>query len=306
MSGNGSDLNAPDLNGWGIDNDYGVLRDVLLGKPDHFEWRPISQIAKRTFNNLETLGITYNHQLAQRQHREMVDIYEANGVTVHLLDADEGLPCSVYARDSSAMTPWGALVTSIQTPFRRRDYSVVTRFYNRMNIPIWNWVTAGHFEGGDFDIIEPGAVLLGYCGERSEEDGARQVAKWVEAEGWDCLVAPIPVAFVHMDGMVVMVGHKTAVACVDALEDYVIDWITARGIEIIPVGYREASRLGCNVVALGDDRVLSMATNADLNQRLEAMGFEVFTPDMSMFQHGGGGVHCLSQALRRDPVEGSA
>ena len=46
MSGNGSDLNAPDLNGWGIDNDYGVLRDVLLGKPDHFEWRPISQIAK--------------------------------------------------------------------------------------------------------------------------------------------------------------------------------------------------------------------------------------------------------------------
>jgi len=31
-----------------------------------------------------------------------------------------------------------------------------------------------------------------------------------------------------------------------------------------------------------------------------AMGFEVFDPDMSMFTLGGGGVHCLSQALRRD------
>jgi N-dimethylarginine dimethylaminohydrolase len=56
------------------------------------------------------------------------------------------------------------------------------------------------------------------------------------------------------------------------------------------------------VVALGDDRVLSMASNGDLNERLKAMGFEVFAPDMSMFQLGGGGVHCLSQALRRDGV----
>ena len=295
-----------DLDGWGIDNDYGVLRDVLLGRPDHFEWRPISQIAKRTFANLERLGHTYDHQLAQKQHREMVDIYQSCGVEVHFLEADEGLPCSVYARDSSAMTPWGALITSIQTPYRRRDYAVSSAFYRSMDIPIWKWVTAGHFEGGDFDIIEPGAVLLGFCGERSEEAGALQVAKWIEAEGWDVLASPIPTTFVHMDGAIVMIAEKLAVGCVDALEDYVLDWLAARNIEIIAVGYRDAAKLGCNVVALGGDRVLSMATNADLNERLRARGFEVFDPDMSMFQLGGGGVHCLSQALRRDPVAGSA
>ena len=32
------------------------------------------------------------------------------------------------------------------------------------------------------------------------------------------------------------------------------------------------------------------------------LGFEVFAPDMSMFTLGGGGVHCLCQALHRDPV----
>lgn len=32
------------------------------------------------------------------------------------------------------------------------------------------------------------------------------------------------------------------------------------------------------------------------------MGFKVHAPDMSMFTLGGGGVHCLSQALRRDPT----
>ncbi|MEE9301019.1 MAG: arginine deiminase family protein [Alphaproteobacteria bacterium] len=288
--------------GWGVDNATGVLRDVLLGKPDNFEWRPISPIAKRTFRNLERLGVRYDQQLAMRQHREMVDIYEANGVRPHFLEADEGLPCSVFARDSSAMTPWGALIASIQTPYRRRDYSVASSFYRDAGIPIWKWATAGHFEGGDFDIVEPGAVLLGYGDERSEEAGAEQVAKWLEAEGWEALVVPIPAHFVHMDALVVMIAPKLAVICVDALEDYVIDWLKGRGIEFVEVGYRECIRLGCNVVALGDERVLSLASNTKLNEHLKAMGFEVFAPDMSMFTHGGGGVHCLSQELKRDPV----
>jgi N-dimethylarginine dimethylaminohydrolase len=286
--------------GWGIDNDHLALQDVLLGKPDHFEWRPISALARRTFENLERIGITYDLQTAMAQHQAMVEIYESNGVNVHYLEADPGLPCSVFARDSSAMTPWGALITSIQTPYRRRDYSVVAKFYQKNNIPIWQWVTAGHLEGGDFDIIEQGAVMIGYNNERSEEAGARQVAAWVEDEGWDALVVPIGQQFVHMDGIVVAIAPKLVVACVDGLEPFAVDWIKARDIEIIDVPYRDCVKLGCNVVALGNNKVLSMSTNEDLNERLRKRGFEVFAPDMSQFQHGGGGVHCLSQALRRD------
>jgi N-dimethylarginine dimethylaminohydrolase len=286
--------------GWGIDNDCLRLHDVLLGEPDHFQWRPISALARRTFENLDALGIKYDHQKAMAQHRAMVDIYEENGVKVHFLEADEGLPCSVYARDSSAMTPWGALITSIQTPYRRRDYSVVTRFYYENDIPIWHWVTAGHLEGGDFDIVDPGAVMIGYNNERSEEAGARQVAAWVEDEGWDAIVVPISEQFVHMDGIVTAIAPKTVVACVDALESYAVDFIKGRGIEIVEVPYRECIKLGCNVVALGDGKILSMATNANLNERLEAMGFTVYAPDVSQFQHGGGGVHCMCQALRRE------
>ncbi|HAU11758.1 MAG TPA: amidinotransferase, partial [Gammaproteobacteria bacterium] len=40
------------------------------------------------------------------------------------------------------------------------------------DIPIWKMATAGHFEGGDFVILEPGLVLVGYCGERSEKEGS--------------------------------------------------------------------------------------------------------------------------------------
>nr|HML30853.1 arginine deiminase family protein [Hyphomicrobium sp.] len=69
-----------------------------------------------------------------------------------------------------------------------------------------------------------------------------------------------------------------------------------------PVSYHDATQLGTNIVALGNDRVLSTAANTDLNARMRAHGIEVFDPDLRMFTLGGGGPHCLCQALKRDPL----
>ena len=285
---------------WGIDNDYGPLRDVLLGRPEYFRWVDAGPITQRTLQNQDHTGFTFDLQKAMAQHAEMVRIYEDAGVTCHYLDSDEVLHRNFFARDSSAMTPWGALICHMQLKCRRADYVTAIRFYQDNDIPIWRLVTAGHFEGGDFVILEPGCVLIGYCGERSEREGAEQVADWVRREGWEAQVAPISREFVHMDGLVVPLAPGLLVACLDALEDWLVAWLRDRGFEFVDVGYREARNLGVNLVALGDDRVLSMQGSAVLNGRLRAMGFEVFDPDMSMFTLGGGGVHCLCQALRRD------
>ena len=70
----------------------------------------------------------------------------------------------------------------------------------------------------------------------------------------------------------------------------------------MPVSFRETMALGCNVVALGNDRVLSRRVVEGLNAKLRALGFTVYDPDMSQFLLAGGGVHCMCQPLRRDPV----
>ena len=96
---------------------------------------------------------------------------------------------------------------------------------------------------GDFVILEPGKVLVGYCGERSERESSEQVAEFVRAEGWEALVVPNPALFVHMDGLVVPLDEKLLVACLDALEDWVIDWLRERGFDFIDVGFAEAKDL---------------------------------------------------------------
>ena len=287
---------------WGINNDYAKLNHVLLGKPEFYKWVDAGPLIGRTLANADRTGVTFDLQLAMKQHSEMVSIYEENGVICHYLEADEALHRNFFARDSSAMTPWGPLICHMQLKCRRADYATVIKFYLDNDIPIWKFATAGHFEGGDFNIIAPGKVLIGYCGERSEQAGSEQVAGFVRAMGWEAVTAPISREFVHMDGLIVPLAENLAVACIDAIEPWLVDVVRSWGIEIVDVAYREAKNLGVNLVALGNGKVLSMAGATELNAKMRSLGFEVYDPDMSMFTLGGGGVHCLSQALSREDV----
>lgn len=287
---------------WGINNDYAPLTDVLLGVPEYYQWVDAGPLIARTLNNADKTGVKFDLQIAMAQHSEMVAIYEANNVRCHYLPSDEVLHRNFFARDSSAMTPWGALICHMQLKVRRADYVSAIAFYQENDIPIWQYATAGHFEGGDFVIVEPGRVLIGYCGERSEKAGSEQVAEFVRAEGWDAVTAPISREFVHMDGLVVPLDEKLLVACLDALEPWVVKQLKDWGFSFVDVPFREAKNLGVNLVALGNGKVLSMHGATELNSKMRALGYEVYDPDMSMFTLGGGGVHCLCQALCRDDV----
>lgn len=287
------------LENWGIDSEYGTLRDVLLGPVETFGPMDNADFSS-IYRDTEKRGLTWNHQDAVRQYREMCDAYEDAGVTIHTLPADEHLRYGLYARDSSFMTPWGAVITQMANPRRRGEYSSAIRFYQRAGIPIYEMVSAGNFEGGDFHIIEPGAVLIGYTGFRCEEVSARQIGGWMEKEGWEVKYASVDPFYVHIDLMVCMLAEKCAAVCLDSTPDDVLEWLRSKKIEIVPVGFKDTMALGCNVMSLGDERILAPATSKDLVGKLRATGFKVYDPDMSMFTMMGGGIHCMAQSLKRD------
>lgn len=217
-------------------------------------------------------------------------------------NGSDGRGLDNQARGPSFMTPWGPVVASIRTPPRRRDYAVVAEFFTRTGVPIWKWVTAGHFEGGDFAIIEPGVALLGYAGNRSTQEGAEQVAGWMRSEGWEVLTLPLAPPFVHLDAALVMIADRRALVCEDALESYALDFLRAHGVSWITVEYRDCVKLGGNLVNLGGGRILSMAHNTTVNAKLAAEGFEVTAIEYDQFALAGGGVHCSCHELRREPV----
>jgi N-dimethylarginine dimethylaminohydrolase len=235
----------------------------------------------------------------------MVSVYEEAGVTVHLLEPDPALPYQVYARDSSAMTPSGPIVTQLRQDWRRGEYAPVIRFYEQAGIPIRGMVTAGALEGGDYLIVEPGVALIGHGEERTQSTGAAQLAGWLRADGWEVRTEPIPAYYVHMDVLVCPLAPKLAAVCEDVVSGGLLRWLKDKGFQTIPVPAALAFELGVNVVSLGGDRVVSSAGAAELNVRLRAHGLTVLDPDLASFTLGGGGAHCLTQPLRRERVGGA-
>ncbi|MGI9483018.1 MAG: dimethylarginine dimethylaminohydrolase family protein [Hyphomicrobiales bacterium] len=292
---------TPEMTDWYLKSETGVLKDVLLGPAETFRWLGLenaeySSLVRDTLRR----GRTFDKQIAMRQHREMVDAYEHAGVTCHFLPVDENVPYQIYARDSSFMTPYGAVICQLANPRRRGEYAAALRFYLEHDIPVYDMVSAGNFEGGDFNIIRHGVALLGYTDHRSEEVAANQVADWFIKEGWETKFAPIDQFYVHIDLMVCMLNEHCAAVCLETTDDEIVTWLREKKIEIIPASFKETMALGCNVVALGNDRVLSTLGATDLNAKMRANGFHVYDPEMTMFTWAGGGVHCMCQPLRRE------
>jgi N-dimethylarginine dimethylaminohydrolase len=290
---------TPRLTRWGVDSEYGRLRDVLVGPIDHFNWQAGNAVAQRS----ERVGLQFDFGTARSQYREMLDIYRQAEVNIHTLLPDPLLPYQIFARDSSAMTPWGAVILQPQKAYRRGEYAACLRFYLDEEIPIYDLITAGNVEGGDFMVLKPGVAVCGYSGERSIEPAVRQLQSWFEAEGWEMHTYAFDSHFLHLDVQMGMIAEGLAVVCLEAVEPELVEWLRSRRIRAIPISYGDAMQLGSNVVALGNERVLVPSSSKNLIAACRAEGLKVYDPDVSMIGNGGGAVHCMCQALKRDPVD---
>ncbi len=283
---------------WGVDSEHGRLLDVLVCPPDSFRWRETSAITRATLEE----GHRFDPEVVAKQHAGLVAAYEEGGVRCHFLDSEPALPYEVFTRDSSTMGPKGAVITQPAQWWRRGEYAPAIRFYQRAGIPIRGMITAGSLEGGDVMIVEPGAVLIGTGEGRTQEVAATQLAAWYSEDGWEARVQPFPERYVHIDVLVAVLAEKLAAVCSDVLPNDAVEWLRAKDFDLIHISEEQAFTLGVNAISLGGERVISAAGAVELNAALRSRGLEVIELDLSMFTLGGGGPHCLSQALRRERV----
>jgi N-dimethylarginine dimethylaminohydrolase len=287
--------NTAEIPHWTVNDEYGVLTDVLLGPADNIEHLATSSLSRKYLRESPC-----KTDVAKQQHKELISAYHHFGVKTHFQVLDPALRMQVYTRDSSFMTPFGAVITNMCNWWRRGENFAAIRTYQELDIPIYDMVSAGHFEGGDFNVIEPGCVLMGCGGERTQDEAVQQIKGWFEKEGWEIRVTYFDPFYVHIDLMVVMLAEKLVAVCLECTDPAVVAWLKSKNIEIIPVPFQDTVTLGCNVMSMGGDRIIAPAHSRSLIEQLKARGFEVAEIDMSEISKTGGGIHCMAQALRRE------
>jgi arginine deiminase len=278
-----------------VTSETGRLRDVLLCRPTYYAWIDTNAVAHATLAS----GAANDAVRLAAQYAELEAALIQAGVALHYTVPEPQLPYQVYTRDSSQTTPWGPMLTQLAMPQRRGEYASLIEFHARHD-GIWAYSSAGTLEGGDIHIIRPGLAVVGHSGVRTNLAGATQFAETFRAQGWEVVLIPFAAHFLHLDVLFCMATPRLAVACIDVLGDEFAAMLTSRQINILPASYAEVMAMSCNLLALGDDRVISPAHSTRINAALRAEGVTVFDPALDEFARGGGSVHCMTMPLRRD------
>lgn len=278
---------------WRVASETGVLRDVLLCRPDHYRWLPINAVAEHTL----MAGTAFDSAAARAQYEGFVRVLQAEGVTCHFLTPDPHLPYQVYTRDSSVAGPYGPILTQLRMADRRGEVGAIVRFYGG---DFWHDATAGALEGGDIHVIRPDLAVIGYSGVRTVRPAAEQLARRLIAQGMAVRLQPFAAHFLHLDVLFCMVTDTLAVACTEVLGDDFAAWLRGAGIDWVEASYRDVMEMSCNLFSLGGGRVISPAHSVRVNAALRARGVTVLDPPMDLLSQGGGSVHCLTMPLRRD------
>jgi N-dimethylarginine dimethylaminohydrolase len=282
---------------WQVTSETGVLRDVLLCRPDHYHWIPTNAVATHTLQ----AAAQFDARTARLEFESLVRVLQDGGVICHYLRPDPALPYQVYTRDSSVVTPWGPLLTQLRLKERRGEVGAVVAFYGAAG-GFWNYSSAGALEGGDIHLLRDGVALIGWSGVRTTQPAAAQLAGWLCDAGWQVRLQNFAAHFLHLDVLFCMAADDVAVACIDVLGDDFADWLANLGVAVIAASYREVMAMSCNLLSLGGRRVISPAHSTRINAALRAAGLTVFDPPLACFAQGGGSVHCMTMPLRRDPA----
>jgi N-dimethylarginine dimethylaminohydrolase len=97
-----------------------------------------------------------------------------------------------------------------------------------------------------------------------------------------------------------LLDERTALVDLPWLAVETVELLKSRGYALIEIDYSERETLACNVLSLGNTRLLALEENKTTNQKLRQSGFDVRTfPGSELCINGGGGPTCLTRPLLR-------
>lgn len=279
-----------------IYNSTGKLKRVLLGKPTYHAVIPVSDVARDLMDG----GFHYEMVDKIKQHKELEDVFRELDIEISWVEVEpEKLPWQMFTRDFGVNSPDGVLVGRFRYLERKGEEIAAERSLGKLGEKVLpKRITWGAMEGGDAFWLNEEILVIGN-GNRSTYSGFEDARKIFAENGRRVYVIEFLSKWNHLDNNFGPIADKLAIVNIDAVPDYFIGMLDGLGWELIKVPGEYGRTCEINVLALGEDRVLSFRGNR-LNNAMKAHGLKVYDPDYSIFIANGGGIHCSTFELERE------
>jgi len=276
-------------------NAHGPLRKLLLCPPTYYRELEISEISHRTVQGGEVVDLS----VAVPMHEGLARALEEAGIELSWEEAHPDHAWQVYTRDFGVNTPAGVLIGKFRYEPRWGDEEFAIAALTKLGADIVGRVTRGAVEGGDCWLLDESTLVIG-AGNRSNLEGIENASEILKPHGIDVLPVEFDPAWNHLDMIFSVLSEKLALYGEDGLPQSYVQLLKDRGWRLIPLPEAQVMKTGCNVLSLGEGRILSFAENETVNELLRSEGFELVAPPLREFTKMGGGPHCLTFEVRRE------
>jgi dimethylargininase len=208
------------------------------------------------------------------------------GLKVTTLDADLDHPDSTFVEDTAVLTARSAILARPGARSRQSEVAAIRPALQSFFPAMLEIEAPGTLDGGD--ICEADHRFFLGLSQRTNEEGARQLAAYLAREGYASSVIDLRgmSSILHLKSGVSYIGENTLVVMQEMADHELF-----KGYELIRVTERESYAANCVRV---NERVLVAAGYPVLTAELKSRGFHPLELEMSEFQKMDGGLSCLS------------
>jgi dimethylargininase len=221
-----------------------------------------------------------------KQHARYCEALRECGLAVTTLEADLRYPDSTFVEDTAVLTAQSAILTRPGARSREGEVEAIRESVGIFFAKVLKIEAPGTLDGGDICEAE-NHFFLGVS-KRTNEEGARQLAAFLAAEGYTSSVIDVRgmSTILHLKSGISFIGNNTLVVM-----DEMAGYPQFEGYELLRVSAAESYAANCVRV---NERVLMAAGFPGVEKELVAGGFNPLVLDISEFQKMDGGLSCLS------------
>jgi dimethylargininase len=224
--------------------------------------------------------------LALSQHDAYCRALVRLGLSLVSLPPHPEFPDSTFVEDAAIATSKGAILTRPGAPSRAGEVAALGAALGRWFPELDEITPPGTVDGGD--LCEAGEHFFIRVGERTNQEGARQLAAWLAGRGFGSSVIDLREVpgLLHLKTGLAWLGGRRLLAV-----GGVAGHEALRGWEVVKVPKGEEYAANCIMV---NDAVLVAGGFPKTAALLQGLGYEVVALEMSEYRKMDGGLSCLS------------
>ncbi|CAN7217140.1 dimethylarginine dimethylaminohydrolase family protein [Rossellomorea sp. LjRoot5] len=269
-------------------NEYGKLKKVVVVSPENMQ---INEIINETQKHFLKENIDIDKAVSQ--HNTFVEALEENGSEVIHLQPSPEFNEQVFTRDIGFTIHDQFFVASMNTDVRRGEVKTLKHWLEENEVPYNELLHS--IEGGDV-LVDEENIWIGVSGRTNQlaiQSLRNQLTPYTVHE------LPLREDILHLDCVFTIISSDWALVYPPAFTKEDLETIK-KHYNIITVTDEEQFQMGPNVLAIGNQKIISLTQNQALNERIRAEGFDVIELDLSEIIKSGGSFRCCTLPLIRE------